>query len=66
MKRYLVQFKFKSNPNDCGLFSSPVYFDFFNTALQHISVAQMVPHKHTQYAVIEHQQTKQAWYVLFF
>jgi len=66
MKRYLLQFKYKSNPNDTGLLSSPSYFDCFMQALQHISVAQMIPHKHTQYAMIEHQQTKQTWCVLFF
>lgn len=66
MKNYSVRFKYKSHPNDFGLLSTPAYFDFFSKSLQHVSAHNLAPHQHTQYAIIEHTQTHQEWFILFF
>jgi hypothetical protein len=66
MKNYLVKFKYKSNPNDFGLWSSGAQFDFFTKALQFVASHDLTPHRHTQYAIIEHTQTHQEWFILYF
>jgi hypothetical protein len=64
---YSLTFKYKTNPNDHGFFTSPVYFDFYFDAVKFMtSIRDLTPARHIIYCHIEHTQTNQTWDFPFF